>query len=401
MSKERVELVKTFVRAVSLLSISLIVLALVPAAQAAGEKANGKCTKAGKTVSISGIAYVCKSVNGSLLWTAAASTPQAPIPAGTISSASPGSASNEWVKWDKASCSLVAATAPNAFPWRADLRPNKGLKVGYGTQNEGIAVVDLANASMKSNTEAIGGDYLFTNFFYPDAAKLIDGINSLVTRKADVVVSWNLLAPSMDNMMSIYKKACIPVIQVSSKATGAVLFGPDNALVGTTEGEGLVAFAKSRNWTNTSSQQITALAVTAPSLGASINQRSSECVAAIKKAFPNAKTSTLILAFTTTADGQSKMADWLTANPMDRRVLACTEADTAAFGIANAAGSRGRLVGVGGVGGSKNPGGKFVGTVDFGFKNYGSFLVPLAQDLAAGRPVPAVVAPALKFVTTS
>ena len=94
------------------------------------------------------------------------------------------------------------------------------------------------------------------------------------------------------------------------------------------------------------------------------------------------------------------MADWLTANPMDRRVLACTEADTAAFGIANAAGSRGRNVGVGGVGGSKNPGGKFVGTVDFGFKNYGSILVPLAQNLAAGRPVPAVIAPFLKFATS-
>ena len=394
-------MIKTFARAVSLLSIGLVVFALVPAAQAAGEKANGKCSKAGKTVSIAGADYVCQSVGGSLLWTLVVKAPQAPIPAGTISSASPGSSSSDWVKWDKATCSIVAATAPNAFPWRADLRPSKGLKIGYGTQAEGVAVVDLANASMKSNTEAAGGEYLFTNYFYPDAAKLIDGINSLVTRQADVVVSWNLLAPSMDNMMSIYKKACIPVIQVSSKATGAVLFGPDNALVGTTEGEGLVAFAKSHNWSDNSSQQITALAVTAPSLGASINQRSSLCVAAIKKAFPSAKTSTLTLAFTTTADGQSKMADWLTANPADRRVLACTEADTAAFGIANAAGSRNRNVGVGGVGGSKNPGGKFVGTVDFGFKNYGSFLVPLAQDLAAGRPVPTVIAPALKFVTVS
>lgn len=394
-------MVKTSVRAIALLSAGLVVFALLPVAEASGEKANGKCTKAGKIVSISGADYACTSVNGSLLWTAAATTPQAPVPAGTISSASPGSASSDWVKWDKSSCSLVAAAAPNAFPWRADLKPTKGLKIGYGTQAEGVAVVDLANASMKSNTESAGGEYLFTNYTYPDAAKLIDGINSIVTRKADVVVSWNLLAPSMDNMMSIYSKACIPVIQVSSKATGAVLFGPDNALVGTTEGEGLVAFAKSKHWTDTSSQQITALAVTAPSLGASINQRSSLCVAAIKKAFPSAKTTSLTLAFTTTADGQSKMSDWLTANPTDRRVLACTEADTAAFGIANAAGSQGRIVGVGGVGGSKNPGGKFVGTVDFGFKNYGSFLVPLAQDLAAGRPVPTVIAPTLKFVTNS
>ena len=57
------------------------------------------------------------------------------------------------------------------------------------------------------------------------------------------------------------------------------------------------------------------------------------------------------------------------------------------------------IVGVGGVGGSKNPGGSFVGTVDFGFKNYGSFLVPLAQDLVQGKPVPTTVAPFLRFAT--
>jgi ABC-type sugar transport system substrate-binding protein len=384
---------------ISLLASVGLLLGAVPHAFAAGEVEGKRCVRLGAAVTVDSKNLICTLNGKRLLWTAGSgSVAGSPIPAGTLSSASPGGTSSTWVKWDKATCSLVPATAPNLFPWRADLRTTPGLKIGYGTQAEGIAVVDLANESMKSKTAAAGATYVFANYANPDAAKLLDGVKSIITRQADVVVSWALIAASMDNIMSLYKAACIPVIQVSAAGAGALLFGPDNALVGKTEGEGLIAYAKKRNW-NRGSVPVTALQVTAPGYGASINLRSSECVAAIQKAFPNVVSSKLVLNATTTAEGLSRMNDWLTGNPNARRVLACNEADTIAFGVANAAAAKRRLVGVGGVGGSKNPGGNFVGTVDFGFKNYGSFLVPLAQDLVQGKPVPTTIAPFLRFAT--
>jgi len=386
-------------RLLSLTAAFCMIFGALSPAIAAGEVEGKRCVRLGKTASVDGKTLVCTLKADKLLWTASGgSSSGAPIPAGTISSATPGGTSSSWVKWNKATCALVPTTAPNEFPWRADLRATPNLKIGYGTQAEGIAVVDLANESMKSNVAAAGGTYVFANYANPDAAKLLDGVKSIITRQADVVVSWALLAASMDNIMSLYKAACIPVIQVSAVGAGALLFGPDNALVGKVQGEGLVAYAKKRNW-DRGSTPLTVVQVTAPGYGASINLRSSECVAAVQKAIPSALSAKVVLNATTTAEGLSRMNDWLTGNPNARRVLACNEADTIAFGVANATSAKNRLAGVGGVGGSKNPGGNFVGSVDFGFKNYGSFLVPLAQDLIQGKAVPTTIAPFLRFAT--
>ncbi len=314
-----------------------------------------------------------------------------------ISTATPGATASDWVKWDQASCSIVSATAPGSGGWQAVLREKSGVRIGYATQAEGVAVVDAANGSVKADTEKVKGVYVFANYFYPDPAKALDAARSITTRKAQVVASWNLLVPSMDAILAIYKQACIPVIQISTKAAGTVLFGPDNNEVGTKEGDGLATWAKSKGWTDSS---MTVLGVPVPSLGDSVNLRVSSCITAVQKAFPNVGTASLELAGSTTAEGQTKMTDWLTANPNRKQVLVCTNADTAAFGIANAAKGANRTdqFGVGGVGGSANPGGSFVGTVDFGFKNDGDFLVPLAMDLLEGKPVPSSVSPALKFV---
>lgn len=318
-------------------------------------------------------------------------------PSKTISTAVPGAMSADWVKWDPKSCTIVPATAPSGAPWQAVLREKPGVRIGYATQSEAVAVVNLANASMLSDTAKVKGEYVFADYFYPDAAKTIDAAKSITTRKADVVASWNLIVPSMDAVLGIYKTACIPVIQISAKANGAVLFGPNNSEVGAKEGAGLVAWAKSKGL---SGDGMTVLGVSTPSLGASVNLRVSSCISEVNKTFPNAVASALQLAASTTAEGQTKTTDWLTANPTKKQVLVCTNADTAAFGVANAAKSanRGDQLAVAGVGGSTSPGGSFVGTVDFGFKNYGDFLVPLALDLLEGKPVPATVSPALTFV---
>jgi len=294
---------------------------------------------------------------------------------------------------------VVPTNAPSSGPWQAVLRQQSGVRIGYATQAEGVAVVDLANSSMQNDVTKIGGQYVFANYSYPDPAKALDAARSITTRKAQVVASWNLLAPSMDSIIGVYKTACIPVIQISTAAPGTVLFGPDNTAVGAKEGDGLAAWAKTKGWTGDS---MTILQVTVPSLGTSVNQRASSCAAQVKQAFPTAGSSTLELSASTTAEGQTKTTDWLTANPTKKQIIACGVADTAAFGVANAAkgANRGDQMGVGGVGGSANPGGSFVGTVDFGFKNYGDFLVPLALDLLDGKPVPATVSPALAFVTT-
>lgn len=304
------------------------------------------------------------------------------------------------MKWDSSTCSLVTASAPSSGPWVATLRPAPTAVIGYATQSESVAVVNTANASIKAAVSAIGATYVFADYFYPDAADALAAAQSIATRKANVVISWNLLVPSMPTLMNVYKQICAPVIQISVQQPGTVFFGANNSDIGTKEGAGLATWAQSKGWTGSGT---TVLGVTTPTLGASVNLRVSACISAIQSALPGVGTSSAQLSASTTDVGQTTMTTWLTANPTKKKVLVCTNADTAAFGIANAAkaANRGDQVGVGGVGGSANPGGSFVGTVDLGFKDYGAYLVPLAEDLEAGRAVPASVSPTLTFVTGS
>jgi ribose transport system substrate-binding protein len=205
--------------------------------------------------------------------------------------------------------------------------------------------------------------------------------------------------------MAAFNKECVPVVQVTSPAPNAVSFGPNNTDVGKEAGQFLIKWANDHGW---KADEITVLSQTTPSLGADINLRPKVCSDTIAAAMPGVGTSTLELPKPTTADGQSKMTDWLTANPDKKHVLVCTIADLMSFGINNATKAAGRTdqVAILGVGGSpagsdllsSGDSGSFIGTVDFQFGKYGDYVVPMVIDLLDGKAVPAEVRPQLTVV---
>ena len=321
----------------------------------------------------------------------------------TVSSAKPGSIGDKWVKWDKDACSLVPA--PSAATWTAVLRKAPNLRIGLGEQTEGEPTADAMSGGVKTAAKKIGASLIVANYLYPDASKAIEGARSIATRKADAVISWNVVASAMDGVMAAYNKACIPVVQITSAAPNAVVFGADSTAVGESAGTYLAKWAKEKGW---KADGVTVVGLTTPSLGEIINLRPNGCVEAIKRDLPGVKSSTLELPASTTADAQAKMTDWLTANPNAKQVLTCVISDTNALGVANAAKGANRVgeVAVVGVGGSPdvikalNSGssGSYIGTVDFGWAHYADFVVPMALDLLAGKAVPASVSTPLNIV---
>jgi ribose transport system substrate-binding protein len=315
----------------------------------------------------------------------------------------PGSIGDKWVKWDKATCSMVPADPQTS--WQAVLRPAKGLRVGFGEQNETGGQFAQFNAGVKDTAAKAGIELVIANYQSPDAAKAVAGAQLIVTRHPEAVISYNVVAAAMPGIMAAFNKECIPVVQITSPAPNAVVFGPNNTDVGAAAGEFLAKLAADRGW---KADETTVLSQTTPSLGADINLRPGVCSSTIAKAMPGVGTSTLELPAPTTADGQSKMTDWLTANPDKKHVLVCTIADLMAFGINNATKAAGRTdqVAVIGIGGSPDGSkllesgnsGSFVGTVDFQFGKYGNYAVPMVQDLLAGKAIPSDVRPQLTVV---
>jgi len=315
----------------------------------------------------------------------------------------PGSIGDKWVKWDKATCSMVPADPQSS--WQAVLRPAKGLRVGFGEQNETGGQFTIFNDGVKNAASMAGIELVIANYQSPDAAKAVAGATSIVSRHPDAVISYNVVAAAMPGVMAAFNKECIPVVQITSPAPNAVVFGPNNTDVGKAAGEFLIKLAADRGW---KADDTTVLSQTTPSLGADINLRPNICSETIAKAMPGIGTSTLELPTPTTADGQSKMTDWLTANPAKKHVLVCTIADLMSFGINNAVKAAGRTdqVAILGVGGSPDgskllesgDSGSFVGTVDFQFGKYGNYAVPMVQDLLDGKAIPADVRPQLTVV---
>jgi ribose transport system substrate-binding protein len=108
--------------------------------------------------------------------------------------------------------------------------------------------------------------------------------------------------------------------------------------------------------------------------------------------------------------GQQAVTDWLTAHPASgsaQHVVACTIADIWATAVANALSSQGRdknaaIIGQGASADGVKAvasGGPIVASLWFDSGRYGNYLVPMALDILAGKPVPMQVHQRLLVVT--
>ena len=326
--------------------------------------------------------------------TQAAATTAAATPAALLSTQA-GSIGATWIRWDKASCKYQDAPK-GGDTWTAVLRmPTTPFTLGFGTQGEGIALLDALNASMKATAAKVGVPLAYANYnTLNSTTDVITQAQTIALRKPDAVISFNVLTAQIPAVNALF--GCTPIVQITAPAPNTVVFGASSSDVGKTEGQYLADYAKKQNWPAGS---ITVLGLQTPSLGASIGERITLCQSAVQSLMPGAKVDNLPSVASTTADAQTKTTDWLTAHPNDHNVLVCTISDIYAFGVANAFKGANRAqdgVVVGAGGGTDaiatiKGGGPYLGSVDFGWGKYPDYLIPLDQDILEGKAVPSEI----------
>jgi DNA-binding LacI/PurR family transcriptional regulator len=379
----------------TMMSISAIFLITSPPANSApSAREGGTCGVLGTTVKVGAATLLCDNLTGSNRWTRVLKTTP-------IATTSP-----DWVRWDASRCAFVPGQRPAGGRYSAQLRKvPPTLALALATQGEGNATTDAFNASWRSVAGASGAQIIYGNYdnLNSGTTKVQEVARTITTRRPAAVTSWNVVATAMPAMMQVYNDACVPVTQVSVAAPGATLLAADNAIVGRAEGNALVAHLKKVKKT---AAPVTAVALTIPSLGQDVNQRSTVCTDTIKKAIPAANTVTVEME--NQPQSLTKLGDWLTANPQAGTVVVCNVSDVSALGAMNALKSKGK-VGSGFVAGfagstdainvlrSKDP--VFVATVDPGFGRFGDILVPMMLDAISGRSVPAIVRPQMRVYT--
>ncbi len=329
---------------------------------------------------------------------AAATTVAASGGSGEIVWTAPSSGnSDDWVAWSTDSCSYVAASE-HPDVWVADAEASDGsLVVGFGAQDTVNEVNISMNESMDAAASKAGVELAVADYKFPSTSDPISAAQSLVVRDPAVVVSNNQLEDLLDSVNEIFTAECIPVVQVVTASEGTVLFGPSNAGMGELEGARLVEFAQAQGWTADDTTLITTFY---PAAGPEVALRASVCADVVKAAFPGISSVDHDTNSTTSLELQNNFTDVLTANPDATNILNCTVADLWALANAEAlkVTDRHTTAAVTGVNGGSavtdaiaEGDTALIGSVDLGAASWGDFWIPLAQDIAAGLPVPAEV----------
>lgn len=339
--------------------------------------------------------------------TSASSGPEERFDSEVISTAPYNGNSADWLKWDFDACEFVPAD-DHPQEWKAELRKATGdFTVGFGAQDTTLEVNVTMNESMTKASETAGVDLAFADYKFPDTTAPVEAARSIALREPAVVVSNNQVDTLLDTVNAVYSDACIPVVQVVTASEGTVLFGPSNPEMGKLEGERLVEYAQGRSWT---ADSITLFTTYFSPAGPEVAKRASECQATVEAAFPGLQKVDHDTTSTNSLTLQNAFTDVLTANPQAENILVCTIADAWALADANALKQAGRHTNaaVTGVNGGSAVleeiaagDTALVGTVDLGAAQWGDYWIPLAADIAAGKPVPAEIYAPIKMLPES
>ena len=119
-----------------------------------------------------------------------------------------------WLVWDESTCGFKA-TNTHPATYRAVLRKDDPpLSVVYTPEATTFPVDPIINGSFKSAAAKSGIKLSQLSNDYPSTSRPINVANQAVQIKADVVVSANVLSNLYPQIQEIYKKGCVPMINM-------------------------------------------------------------------------------------------------------------------------------------------------------------------------------------------
>lgn len=335
-------------------------------------------------------------------------SPGAVVATGQIASVKP-----PWYVWNAKSCSF---TTTNNHPatYSAKLRKIPGFTLAYLPEATGDPFDDSLNAATKSAAVKAGLKfYMFSNA-YPSTSKPLEVVGEASTVKAASVIEANVVPSQYPAIQAAFKKACIPFLNEYNVpgTKGIPVFQADNLLTGVGMANAAVPIMKSRGWVASETYIVTCADPAVGETPGSVYDIDKGYRNTVAKLFPGAHIATPDLActFSKGVDGaRATMADWLTAHPQAKYVTAVSHIDSVySLGMANALrdagyGNRGLVAGRGGDSGYMKliAKGDPIVAVDGNpvFTAWGVPIVAMAEDLALGNPVPALVSPNVVIVT--
>ena len=345
-----------------------------------------------------------------VVWASAALafTPGKVVATGNVASVQP-----PWYVWNSKTCSF-ATTTKHPATYSAKLRTIPGFTLAYLPEATGDPFDDALNAATKAAAVKAGLKFYQFSNAYPSTTAPLSVVGEAATVKASSVIEANVVPSQYPAIQAAFKKACIPFLNEYNVpgTKGIPVFQTDNRLTGVGMAKAAVPIMKARGWsaaTPTSSPAPTRRSVrhraASTTSTRAIGRRSPKLLPGSHVVSPD-----LVCSGPKGVDGaRATMADWLTAHPQAKYVTAVSHIDSIySLGMANALrdagyGDRAIVAGRGGDSGYLKliAQGDPIVAVDGDpeFTAWGVPIVAMAEDLALGNPVPALVSPNVVVVT--
>jgi hypothetical protein len=318
-----------------------------------------------------------------------------------------------WYVWDKATCKFNTTTKHPA-KFVATLYKVPGFTLAYMPEDVGDPFDDSLNAATKSAAVKAGLKFYQFNNDAPSTTDPLTAVGQADSVKASAAIEANVIPAGYPALEAQLKSDCIPWLNEYdvSGSTRIPAFQTDNLGTGDSMAEAAVPIMKARGWKASETYIITC---SDPSVGTNLSGVYGIDVGyrkTVAKLFPGSHIVSPDLSCGEAGgiDGaREQMADWLTAHPQAQYVTAVSHIDSLySLGMADAlqAAGYGERALVAGRGGDSNyikqigQGNPIVAVDgDPQFTKWGVPIVAMAEALALGKPVPALVSPQLVVVT--
>ena len=345
-----------------------------------------------------------------VVWASAALafTPGKVVATGNVASVQP-----PWYVWNSKTCSFDTTTKHPAT-YSAKLRTIPGFTLAYLPEATGDPFDDALNAATKAAAVKAGLKFYQFSNAYPSTTAPLSVVGEATTVKASSVIEANVVPSQYPAIQAAFKKACIPFLNEYNVpgTKGIPVFQTDNRLTGVGMAKAAVPIMKARGWSAADTYIVTCADPTVGETPGSVYDIDKGYRETVAKLLPGSHVVSpdLVCSGPKGVDGaRATMADWLTAHPQAKYVTAVSHIDSIySLGMANALrdagyGDRAIVAGRGGDSGYLKliAQGDPIVAVDGDpeFTAWGVPIVAMAEDLALGNPVPALVSPNVVVVT--
>lgn len=307
-----------------------------------------------------------------------------------------------WVVWDRASCSFKPATDHPATYEVTPVTDGGGLKIAYTPETTQLAFDVKQNDGVNAVARRSGVELKLLDNQYPSTTQPINVAKTVAQYKPDVVLSMNVIANLYPQIMKIFDRGCLPTVVLDlSPPDNTVFFGIRQGDMGTVAAEYAGEVMREREWDLAATHVVSCADADVGTDPGSPYDRVDYFHRSIREQFPEIPADNYEMLNCQTQQGseiaRQRMTDWLTANPQAKHVVGNAINDMRALGMHTALKAKGMgedaaLVGIDAdppnIKLIENGDPIFIGDVTQYPERRGELLIPLAKDIADGKPVP-------------